>query len=141
MSTYLETMLNFGLTRKQNAYALLLASPLVALALTLVSVLAAMLFGGFDPLGSMLGFVNSWLSYLLGWFIVIGYQYRRVLTAFVSTTVGVALVFSGIAPFPLLPTALGMEESVLLSTGTPLLLIIILILAIIPLTRRIPIKV
>ncbi|MDR1185009.1 MAG: hypothetical protein LBK67_09460 [Coriobacteriales bacterium] len=143
MPTYLETMLNFGLTRRQNTYALLLVSALLTLGFALIILLVSLPSGGFGLLGSTLVFVNGWLSYLTGWFIVIGYQYRRVLTAFLTTAVGAALNF--ILLFQLAPlaqyTLVNQVEGSLAALGVSLLISLILIFAIIPLTSRIPIKV
>ncbi|MDR1083125.1 MAG: hypothetical protein LBL27_04575 [Coriobacteriales bacterium] len=153
MQTYLETMLSFGLTRRQNTLALLLGSALMALLLTLIGALITALFGseGPDPsfnlpLWHLRVFLSGWLSYLLGWFIVIGYQYRHTLAALLSTAMGATLLLfsssgDGWGLFPLINSALGSDETLLLRTGSSLLLSLVLIAAIIPLTRRIPIKV
>ncbi|MDR1015178.1 MAG: hypothetical protein LBL86_09430 [Coriobacteriales bacterium] len=148
MQTYLETMLGFGLTRKQNSCALLLASALMALVLALVGALGFLLGGQFELLGSLQAFTGGWLSYLIGWFIVIGYQYRRVLAAALSTALGAALFwlvasYGSLLLVPLMMRidALGREEASALAYGLSLLVGLALIPAILALARRIPLKV
>jgi hypothetical protein len=155
--TYLETMLNFGLTRRQNTCALLLTSALMALALTLIDAVAVVLsgsfisfgyFGEFNLLWSLGTLIYGWSAYLVGWFIIIGYQYHRALAAIFSTAIGSILYFfvasRGELITPLTQWAydtLSSEGGSLLLSGICLLVSLALALAIIPLTRRIPIKV
>jgi hypothetical protein len=149
MQSYLETLLNFGLTRRQNTYALLLVSVLMAFAFALISSLVGVLLGEFDPLWGIQLFAANWMSYLLGWLIVIGYQYRRVLAAILSTAIGAALLFSfvpavwqsGWLTLLLATSTSSPELTSMLTSGILLLVSLALMLAIIPLTSRIPIKV
>jgi hypothetical protein len=154
MPSYLETALSFGLTRRQNACALLLVSALLAFGLTLVSELVALVFA--EPanfLWSIQAFLHGWFFYLIGWLIVIGYQYRRIIGALLTTALGVGLFFSLLAFTPSWSFVLG-ETSVLnsISEGAlvsllflfspfSLLACLALALVIVLLTRRIPIKV
>jgi hypothetical protein len=158
MPTYLESMLSFGLTRRQNALAMLVTSALMALGLSLLNNLLAIPLGAFAPVQIVSMFLNEWLCFLGGWFIVIGYQYRRVVTAFLSTLFSVVLLGYSwstrlLLMFPpavdthveleLWEVLLAISETnidILNFAGT-VLIIVILALAALFLTRYIPIKV
>jgi hypothetical protein len=90
LSGYLETALSLGLTRRQNTRALLLVSAALAGALCIFGILGALAFAKpVDPLRFLGIFALDWSLYMSGWLIAIGYQYRRFITAVLSTTFGV----------------------------------------------------
>ncbi|MDR1183272.1 MAG: hypothetical protein LBK67_00565 [Coriobacteriales bacterium] len=167
MPSYLESMLSFGATRKQHALALLLTGMAVTAGLALISSIMIVIIKQFnlDPAVVDLTyltypqllsfFLQDCLFFLTGWFIVIGYQYRRVFTAFLSTLIGPvlllsrdswnwlfsqsSLVTSGMANSGLLRTI--SEGGILADLISTAILVAILLPAILALTRRIPIKV
>jgi hypothetical protein len=164
MPSYLESMLSFGATRKQHTLALLLTGMAVIVGLSLVSSIMIVIVKQFnlDPTAVDLTypqllsfFLQDCLFFLVGWFIVVGYQYRRVLTAFLSTLIGPALllskgswnwlfsqsslVTSSMANSGLLRTI--SESGLLADLISTAILVAILLPAILALTRRIPIKV
>jgi hypothetical protein len=93
----LELMLNFGLTRHQHSFALLGAGAVLAAFLVLLGVLARLFVASFTPFevftGFIYGFIYGCFLFLIGWFIVLGYQLRRVIAAILSTLIGAALFF------------------------------------------------
>jgi hypothetical protein len=167
MPSYLESMLSFGTTRRQHALALLLTGMAVTVGLALVSSIMIVIVRQFnlDPVVVNLTyltypqllsfFLQDCLFFLIGWFIVIGYQYRRVLTAFLSTLIGPvlllsrdswnwlfsqsSLVTSSMASSGLLRTI--SESGILADLISTAILVAILLPTILALTRRIPIKV
>ncbi|MDR2107928.1 MAG: hypothetical protein LBP28_00495 [Coriobacteriales bacterium] len=159
MSSYLETLLNFGITRRQCALALLAASALNAAVLAFISGLATIAYTGFDPLRMLNLLLICWYNYLLGWLIATGYQHRRVITAFCTTLVGATLSSTlpvlyinpvpqmivvneaAVSTWTLLPLTQG--DLIAIWSGMALCLLVCVTLAavILALTRRIAIKI
>jgi hypothetical protein len=158
MPTYLETLLNFGLTRRQYALGLLLAATLTIGGIGLVDTFAVLVINQF-VLSQDLGFLTlllcNYLFFLTGWFIVAGYLRRRVISCFLTTALGVEIVSVGLSWHSILlesPLAsngtvnLGLfvitpENASIVGLVSTLVLIAILIPTVIALTRRAPIKV
>jgi hypothetical protein len=159
MPTFLEVILSFGITRRQNALALLLTAATLAGGLVLIYVLGTLILRQFDltqNLTLLSFFIYGWLMFLIGWFIVIGYQYRSVLAAILTTLLGCLMFLYGTSwptflhgAFPATDSnlmergwlALIGENTAILSLISALILIAILTPTIIALTRRIPLKV
>jgi hypothetical protein len=157
MPTYLESMLSFGVTRKQHATALLLSGAALTGGLALIAGILILPISGADPINYPIAFTFAWFSFLIGWLISIGYQYRHVLTAFFSTLIGVALFLLGpswphflLMRVPVDPltarVSLGLLDispanANILSFASMALVIVILMPTVLALTRRIPIKV
>ncbi|MDR2197661.1 MAG: hypothetical protein LBO07_06845 [Coriobacteriales bacterium] len=164
MPSYLESALSFGLTRQQHALALLLCGLAIAGGLALICVLLALPLSQFDLLQSVrffLPFIHSWFFFLVGWLIVIGYQYRRIVTAILSTLLGIAVLAFGsfwiewlrMSPLAVDDTSVLHLQPLLqavefggvylgiLNLAITIVLIIILMPTVIALTRRISIKV
>jgi hypothetical protein len=146
MPLYLEILLGQGATRRQFAVGLLGASVLFACALALVNAVIALAFADATLLSIPRWALANWFPFLAGWIIVIGYQYRRVITGFASTLIGVCLLtlsplwpsyfnFNG-----MVPTLLGSVPA-LLSVAIGFAASLVLAVIILVLTRRIPIKV
>ncbi|MDR1422810.1 MAG: hypothetical protein LBI64_08125 [Coriobacteriales bacterium] len=99
MPLYLETMLGFGLTRRQHAVALLGAAGTISVGLALVSGCAAVVLGLLNASGpTVVGVpelvaiaLSDCLCFIAGWFIILGYQLRRVWSACLTTAVGASL--------------------------------------------------
>jgi hypothetical protein len=158
MPTYLEAMLSFGITRRQNTVALLLAAATVTGGLLLTYVVGTLIGCQLDPaqnLTLLSFFVYSWLFFLIGWFVVIGYQYHSGI-AILTTLLGLILFLYGTS-WPMFLhdayseanstnlvdlgfLALISENTATLSFISALVLIAILMPTIIALTCRIPLK-
>jgi hypothetical protein len=89
---YLEILMGQGATRHQFTVALLSASALTACALALINVVVALIFADFTVLSVLRWALSNWFFFLVGWLIVIGYQFRHVITAVASTLVGICLL-------------------------------------------------
>jgi hypothetical protein len=157
MPTYLEVLLGFGLTRKQNALGLLLAGAAIINTLAIAGALVGLLISQFDlpySLNILRAFIGADLSFLVGWFIVTGYQFRSVIGSALTTAIGAAICLLGNTWAALIPeptdgvrTLVFMKvtaaetDTEVIGFISALILIAILMPTIIALTRRIPLKV
>ncbi|MDR3053426.1 MAG: hypothetical protein LBU48_06160 [Coriobacteriales bacterium] len=148
MPLYLEILLGQGATRRQFAVGLLGASALIASALALVNVMIALVLADVTVL-SVLGWaLGNWFYFLVGWLIVIGYQYRHVITAILSTLIGICLLslwplggtFISKSLTELAVTLFG-PMPVLLATAASSATTLVLAFVVVILSRRISIKV
>ncbi|MDR1635268.1 MAG: hypothetical protein LBS27_10200 [Bifidobacteriaceae bacterium] len=153
MPFYLPLLLDFGVTRGRHARALLLAGVCAAAALAVLDALLGALTGGFQALSVPAAFTGGCALFLVGWLAVLGYQFRRVLGAVVSTAAAAALLF--LLPFGgsigRFRQAADGEDGVFLDVAwsapdgpMPILWLalvsVALAVVIVPLTSRIPVK-
>lgn len=92
MPCYMELLLGYGITRRQQSVGLLGATAVISIATAIVYATLLVFAGEFSLSQSAGQVLSNWYYFLFGWVIVLGYLYRRVFAAIASTLAGIALL-------------------------------------------------
>lgn len=80
-SMMLKERLAFGLTRRQIAEGMLTGSALLSFMLVSVSAIITVFKGEFYWMETIGFLMSTWLFYLYGWLIAVGFQHKRLITS------------------------------------------------------------
>jgi hypothetical protein len=80
-SMMIKERLAFGLIRRQVAKGMLMGSALHAFLLVSFSAIIAAFMGEFYWMETIGCLISTWLFYLYGWLIAVGFQYKRLITS------------------------------------------------------------
>jgi hypothetical protein len=147
MPLYLGLNMFLGVTRREHTAALLIVGIALCLVFAVFGAVLQAFFGNFYPPTILHGFVIVLCAYLVGWVIVLGFQFRRVTTAiggFIAVAALSGLVGLVIAQFAPGSDFLNLEVGTYVSSGVELagyaVLCLIFIAIIVPATNRVALK-